>query len=107
MSFLFWPNGDCMANVSVAQRGVARLLRKRSTPHGKKIVDSSILKGVEIDNSGIVELWISPIHPHCPCCLDDLISLKSEVNSLKGVLACHIEVVGVPQSEIWTAAINE
>ena len=96
-----------MASVSVTQRGLARLLRKRFTPHGKRLVDSTILKGVEIDDSGIVELWISPIHPYCPCCLDDLISLRSEVNRLKGVRACHIEVVGVPQSERWTAAVNE
>ena len=96
-----------MTNFSATQRGVARLLRKRNTPHGKRIVESSILKGVEISDSGIVELWVNPNHPHCPCCLDDLISLRSEVKSLKGVLACHIEVVGVPHSERWTAAVNE
>ena len=31
----------------------------------------------------------------------------SEINQQKGVLACHIEVVGVPQADRWTAAINE
>ena len=92
---------------SDAQRGVARVLRMRTEPHGKPITDPSILKGVEIDDSGIVELWIKPSHPHCPCCLDDLIDLRGVVVSQKGVLACHVEVVGVPQSERWTAAVNE
>ena len=57
-------------SASPIHRAVARALRKRTDPHGKPIVDSSILKGVEIDESGIVELWIKPNHPHCPCCLD-------------------------------------
>ncbi|MBR79344.1 MAG: hypothetical protein CMA88_00945 [Euryarchaeota archaeon] len=92
---------------SDAQRSVARVLRMRIEPHGKPITDPSILKGVEIDDSGIVELWIKPSHPHCPCCLDDLIDLRGVVVSQKGVLACHVEVVGVPQSERWTAAVNE
>ena len=91
----------------LTQRNVARLLRKRNDPHGMPIIDPSILRGVEIGQSGIVELWIKPRNPHCPCCLDDLIELRGLVNSQKGVLACHIEVVGVPQSERWTAAVNE
>tara|TARA_B100000959_G_scaffold90296_1_gene95972 strand:+ start:711 stop:1004 length:294 start_codon:yes stop_codon:yes gene_type:complete len=91
----------------IIHRVVARTLRKRNDPHGKPIVDPSILKGVEIDNSGIVELWIKPSNPHCPCCLDDLIDLRNLVKEQRGVLACHIEVVGIPQSERWTAAVNE
>ena len=92
---------------SPIDRAVARALRTRIDPHGKPIVDPSILKGVEIDESGIVELWIRPNHPHCPCCLDDLIVLRSSLKDLRGVLACHIEIVGIPESERWTAAINE
>ena len=92
---------------SNAQRQLARLLRNRLEPHGKPITASSILKGVEVDDSGIVELWIRPTNPHCPCCLEDLIYLRSELNQKKGILACHIEVVGVPQSNRWTAAVNE
>jgi metal-sulfur cluster biosynthetic enzyme len=91
----------------VVHRIVARTLRKRNDPHGKLIVDPSILKGVEIDNAGIVELWIKPSNPHCPCCLDDLIDLRSLLKKQRGVLACHIEIVGIPQSDRWTAAINE
>ncbi|HJM24176.1 MAG TPA: iron-sulfur cluster assembly protein [Candidatus Thalassarchaeaceae archaeon] len=91
----------------IVHRVVARTLRKRNDPHGKPIVDPSILKGVEIDNSGIVELWIKPSNPHCPCCLDDLIDLRNLLKEQRGVLACHIEVVGIPQSERWTAAVNE
>ena len=45
-------------------RTVARTLRKRNDPHGKPIIDPSILKGVEIDDAGIVELWIRPSNPH-------------------------------------------
>jgi hypothetical protein len=52
-------------------------------------------------------LWITPPHPHCPCCLDGLIDLRNEVNDNKNILACHIEIIGVPQSERWTAAVNE
>jgi metal-sulfur cluster biosynthetic enzyme len=88
-------------------RTVARTLRKRDDPHGKSITDPSILKGVEIGDSGIVELWIRPSRPHCPCCLDDLIDLRGELKEQRGVLACHIEIVGIPQSDRWTAAINE
>jgi len=88
-------------------RTVARTLRKRNDPHGKPIIDPSILKGVEIDDAGIVELWIRPSKPHCPCCLDDLIELRRVLRKQRGVLACHIEIVGIPQSDRWTAAINE
>ena len=94
-------------NKSEAQRRLARILRKRVEPHGTPITDPSILKGVEVDESGIVEIWIRPPHPHCPCCLGDLIDLRGEILNQKGVLACHLEIVGVPQPERWTAAINE
>ncbi|MFL2493625.1 MAG: hypothetical protein ACJ0HH_02590 [Candidatus Thalassarchaeum sp.] len=90
-----------------AQMRLARVLSGRNEPHGKPITDDSILKGVEVDDSGIIELWVKPPHPHCPCCLDDLILLKQEIGSQKGVLGCHIEIVGIPQAERWTAAINE
>ncbi|MEC8998436.1 MAG: hypothetical protein VX909_04225 [Candidatus Thermoplasmatota archaeon] len=89
------------------QRRLARILRHRHEPHGKPIIDPSILKGVQVDDAGIVELWIRPPHPHCPCCLDDLIDLRRAVKEQKNVLACHVEVVGVPQSDRWTAAVNE
>mgnify|MGYP001269687080 CR=1 FL=1 len=91
----------------VVQRTVARILRKRDDPHGKPIIDSSILKGVEVHNSGIIELWIKPSMPHCPCCLDDLIELRGLLKRQRGVLACHIEIVGIPESDRWTAAVNE
>tara|TARA_B100000427_G_C15425504_1_gene558288 strand:- start:505 stop:798 length:294 start_codon:yes stop_codon:yes gene_type:complete len=94
-------------NSGAIHRKVARTLRKRNDPHGKSITDPTILKGVEIDDAGIVELWIRPSNPHCPCCLDDLIDLRLELKKQKGVLACHIEIVGIPQSDRWTAAINE
>ena len=37
-----------------AQKRLARLLRGRTEPHGIEITDESILKGVEVDDSGIV-----------------------------------------------------
>jgi len=92
---------------SPIHRAVARALRTRIDPHGKPIVDPSILKGVEIDESGIVELWIRPNHPHFPCCLYYLIDLRRSLKGQSGVLACHIEIVGIPESVRWTAAINE
>ncbi|MBT86159.1 MAG: hypothetical protein CMA62_01380, partial [Euryarchaeota archaeon] len=63
--------------------------------------------GVDVDESGIVQLWIQPMHPQCPCCIDDLISLRELIGGQSGVLACHIEVVGIPHSDRWTAAVNE
>ncbi len=90
-----------------SQLSLARILRTRFDPHGKPMTDPSILKGVKTDGSGIVEIWIRPSRPHCPCCLDDLINFRKEVHRQKGISACHIEVVEIPQSDRWTAAINE
>ena len=90
-----------------AQIRLARVLRGRNEPHGNPITDESIMKGVEVNDAGIVELWVKPPHPHCPCCLDDLIDLRRAVKQQKSVLACHVEVVGIPQSDRWTAAVNE
>ena len=42
----------------VAQRRLARVLRGRKEPHGKDLTDESILRGVDVDDSGIVQLWI-------------------------------------------------
>jgi metal-sulfur cluster biosynthetic enzyme len=92
---------------ATAQRRLARLLRGRKEPHGKNLTDESILRGVEVNDAGIVELWIQPTRAHCPCCLADLITLRSDIKSQRGILACHIEVVGVPQADRWTAAVNE
>ena len=89
------------------QRRLARILRDRKEPHGKPFTDEGILRGVEIDDAGIVELWVRPSQPHCHCCLDDLINLRKEIVKAKGILACHIEIVGIPHSERWTAAVNE
>ena len=89
------------------QRRLARILRGRKEPHGKPFTDEGFLRGVEINDAGIVELWVQPNHPHCPCCRDDLIELRKEIGKAKGILACHIEIVGIPHSERWTAAVNE
>ena len=91
----------------VAQRRLARVLRGRKEPHGKNLTDEGILRGVDVDDSGIVQLWVHPPPPHCPCCIDHLISDRRLINGQSGILACHIEVVGRPHSDRWTAAINE
>ncbi|MAS00697.1 MAG: hypothetical protein CMA42_00810 [Euryarchaeota archaeon] len=91
----------------IAQKGLAKILRNRKESHGKLITDEDILKGVEVSDAGNIDLWICPPHPHCPCCLDGLIELRNEVNDHKNILACHIEIIGVPHSERWTAAVNE
>ena len=41
-----------------AQMRLARVLSDRREPHGSMITDEAILKGVEVDDSGIVELWV-------------------------------------------------
>tara|TARA_B100001142_G_C14095073_1_gene562880 strand:- start:284 stop:577 length:294 start_codon:yes stop_codon:yes gene_type:complete len=92
---------------NAVQRRLAKILRERREPHGKLFKDKEILKGVEISESGIAELWVKPTHPYCPCCINDLIELRKEIASTKGILACHIEIVSIPQSKRWTAAINE
>ena len=92
---------------SPVERRLAKILRERKEPHGKLLKEKEILKGVEVSEGGIVELWITPTHPYCPCCVNDLIELRNEVKKIRGVLACHIEVVGIPQENRWTAAVNE
>mgnify|MGYP001223693332 FL=1 len=92
---------------AAVQRKLAQILRHRKEPHGMEITDDAIMKGVEVDDAGIVQLWIQPTRAHCPCCINDLIELRSEIKKQRGVLACHIEVIGVPQADRWTAAINE
>ena len=92
---------------SAVERRLAKILRNRKEPHGKFLKNKEILKGVEISEGWSVELWITPTHPYCPCCVNDLIELRNEVKETKGVLACHIEIVGIPQAKRWTAAINE
>ena len=92
---------------SPVERRLAKILRERKEPHGKLLKDKEILNGVEVSDGGIVEFWINPTHPYCPCCVNDLIELRNEVKKIRGVLACHIEVVGIPQENRWTAAINE
>lgn len=89
------------------QRKLARILRHRKDPHGMEITDEAIMKGIEVDDAGIVQLWVQPTRAHCPCCINDLMELRSEIKKQRGVLACHIEVIGVPQADRWTAAINE
>ena len=58
---------------SPVERRLAKILRERKEPHGKLLKDKEILKGVEVSEGGIVELWITPTHPYCPCCVNDLI----------------------------------
>ncbi len=92
---------------AAVQRKLARILRHRKDPHGMELTDETIMKGVEVDDAGIVQLWVQPTRAHCPCCINDLMELRSEIKKQRGVLACHIEVIGVPQADRWTAAINE
>ncbi|MFL2956299.1 MAG: hypothetical protein ACJZ39_02400 [Candidatus Thalassarchaeaceae archaeon] len=92
---------------AAVQRKLARILRHRKDPHGMEITDEAIMKGIEVDDAGIVQLWVQPTRAHCPCCINDLMELRSEIKKQRGVLACHIEVIGVPQADRWTAAINE
>ena len=38
----------------IAQKRLARALRGRKEPHGKDLTDESILRGVDVDDSGTV-----------------------------------------------------
>ena len=57
---LLYRVGGMSRAKKTAQKRLARLLRGRTEPHGIEITDESILKGVEVDDSGIVQLWIQP-----------------------------------------------
>jgi len=92
---------------NIAQKRLAKILRNVNEYHGKPITDDSIMKGVEVNDAGNIDLWIKPPHPHCPCCLDGLVILRNEIADHKEILACHMEIVGVPQAGRWTAAVNE
>ena len=49
------------------QRKLARILRHRKDPHGMELTDEAIMKGIEVDDAGIVQLWVQPTRAHCPC----------------------------------------
>ena len=68
---------------NAVQRRLAKILRERKEPHGKSFKDKEILKGVEVNESGIAELWVKPTHPYCPCCINDLIELRKQIISYK------------------------
>ena len=94
--------------IQAIQRRILRILNTWKDPHTDVVLaESPQIQGIEVAEDGSVQLAITPQRPHCPCCLDGLIDLRNEVNAHKNILACHIEIIGVPQSGRWTAAINE
>ena len=70
-------SGRHESSQKTAQKRLARLLRGRTEPHGIEITDESILKGVEVDDSGLFSCGFNQTRAHCPCCINDLMELRS------------------------------
>ncbi len=86
---------------------VIRLLNGWKDPHSDlPYTKTEAMKSVEIGETGIITMCITPHRPHCPCCLLDLRALHRKVSSLKGVTGVEITIEGVPAAERWTREVN-
>jgi hypothetical protein len=91
-----------------AKRQVVAVMGEWQEPHGSgPITDERFLKGIEITEQGSVKLWVEPARAHCPCCLLDLVDLRAALLKKRQIPEVHIEVVGVPDTHRWNAAVNE
>jgi hypothetical protein len=91
-----------------SQRQLVAVLGEWQEPHGSgPITDERFLKGIEIGEQGSVKLWVEPARAHCPCCLLDLIDLRTALIKKRQIPEVHIEVIGIPDSHRWTNSINE
>jgi hypothetical protein len=49
---------------------------------------------------------LKPKMAHCPCCLHDLLLLKEEIGNQRGVSSVKFEIVDIPGSSEWNAALS-
>lgn len=90
-----------------AKKALAGILREWKEPHGGgSIMDERWLCGLDVNEEAVVALQIRPSRPHCPCCLVDLVDLKTKLEGHKKIVSASIEVVDVPDAHRWTEAIN-
>ena len=90
-----------------AKKALAEILRDWQDPHGAgSIMDERWLCGLDVNEQAMVSLQIRPSRPHCPCCLVDLVDLKTKMEGHKKIVNAHIEVIDVPDAHRWTEAIN-
>tara|TARA_B100000900_G_scaffold286428_1_gene245546 strand:- start:442 stop:735 length:294 start_codon:yes stop_codon:yes gene_type:complete len=89
-----------------AARSLARILKERTDPHGYPMSDEAIVRRLTISDDGDVKMWLKPKMAHCPCCLHDLFLLKEEIGNQRGVSSVKLEVVDIPGSEEWNAALS-
>tara|TARA_B100000767_G_scaffold150197_1_gene141449 strand:+ start:3746 stop:4045 length:300 start_codon:yes stop_codon:yes gene_type:complete len=86
---------------------VIRLLNGWKDPHTDlPYTKTEAMQSIEIGETGIITMCITPHRPHCPCCLLDLRDLHRKVSSLKGVAGVKITIEGVPAAERWTREVN-
>jgi metal-sulfur cluster biosynthetic enzyme len=90
-----------------AKKALAEILRDWKDPHGAgSIMDERWLLGLDVNEQAMVALQIRPSRPHCPCCLVDLVDLKTKLEGHKKISNVHIDVIDVPDAHRWTEAIN-
>ena len=89
-----------------AARSLARILKERTDPHGYSMNDEAIVRRLSISDEGGVKIWLKPKMPHCPCCLHDLLLLREEISNQRGVSSVEFEIVDIPGSEEWNAALS-
>ena len=90
----------------LAARSLARILKERSDPHGYPMNNETIVKKLAISDEGDVKIWLKPKMAHCPCCLHDLLLLKEDISSKRGVSSVKLEIVDIPGHQEWNAALS-
>jgi hypothetical protein len=89
-----------------AARSLARILKERTDPHGYSMNDEAIVRRLSISDEGGVKIWLKPKMAHCPCCLHDLLLLKEEIGNQRGISSVKFEIVDIPGSSEWNAALS-
>ncbi len=89
-----------------AARSLARILKKRTDPHGYPMSDETIVQKLTITDNGAVKMWLKPKMAHCPCCLHDLFLLREEIGDQGGVSSVKFEIIDIPGAAEWNIALS-
>ena len=105
--FHFIQSGNMSSKTrGYAARSLARILKERTDPHGYPMNNETIVKKLAISDDGDVKIWLKPKMAHCPCCLHDLLLLKEEISTQRGVSSVKLEIIDIPGFEEWNAALS-
>ena len=67
-----------------AKKALAEILRDWKEPHGAgSIMDERWLCGLDVNEEAVIAMQIRPSRPHCPCCLVNLVDLKTKLEKHK------------------------